>query len=172
MINGSGLTRSSTMIPKTGILKATGVMTIGVMTIGVMTTQTPAVVAHVLTPIPMTTPGNPQSLKVDARTLATRRVMKAAENGAKTLACGLVDCGWSRTKTTEEPERNGAPITMTMMIQHLTATQNTRSTQNGVHIVIHSAAPSVECMISIQTCATGASTATSSVYANMLLKTQ
>ena len=96
----------------------------------------------------------------------------AAENGAKTLVCGLVDCGWSRTKTTEEPKRKAALITMMKMILHLTVTQNTRSTQNGADGVIHSVAPSAECMMSKQTCVTGASMATNSVFVNMFVKTQ
>ena len=97
--NGSELTKSSIMILRIGMAlkangaKTIGAMTSGVMTIGVMMTQTPAVVAHVLTTILMTTPRNPQSLQVDARTLATRTMEQAAENGAKTLVCGLVDCG-------------------------------------------------------------------------------
>ena len=98
--------------------------------------------------------------------------MLAAENGAKTLVCGLVDCGWSRMKTTEEPERKAAPITMMKMIQHLTATQNTRSTQNGAHGVIHIVASGADFMISTQTCATGASMATNSVFVNMFTKTK
>ena len=157
------------MILKTGmILKATGAMRVT----GVMTTQTPAVAAHALTPIPMTTPGNPQSHKVDATTLATRRMMSVAENGAKTLVCGLVDCGYSRKKTTEEPERKAAPTGMKMMNQHPTATQNTRSIVNGVYGVTHGAVSSAEFMISQQTCATGAPQTTSGAYANMFVKTR
>ena len=69
MENGSGLTRSSTMIQKIGVIlkaigamRVTGVMTmIGALTMtGALMTRTPAVAAHVLTPILMTTPGNPQ----------------------------------------------------------------------------------------------------------------
>ena len=170
------MTRSSTTILKIGmVLKVTGAMTIGAMTtgammIGVMTTQTPAVAAHVLTTILMTTPRNPQSQQVDARTLATRTMEQAAENGAKTLVCGLVDCGQSRKKTTEEPERKAAPITMMMMNLHLIATQSSRSMMNGVHGVIHGAAPSMVIMIAKLTCATGAPKTTSLVYANLSVK--